>query len=841
MAGARVSIADIFESMSYGPAPESDAPARAWLAAHAPHLRLFIGGEWREPNGGEYFPTVNPATATPLIDIAQGTAKDVDAAVRAAREAFPAWSGLSGHARARYLYALARQIQKHSRLLAVLETMDNGKPIRETRDLDIPLVARHFYHHAGWAQLLASEMPEMGPVGVVGQIIPWNFPLLMLAWKIAPALAAGNTVVLKPAEFTPITAIVFAELCQSVGLPAGVVNIVTGDGRTGEALVKHPDVNKIAFTGSTEVGRIIRRATAGSGKRLSLELGGKSPFVVFDDADLDSVVEGVVDAIWFNQGQVCCAGSRLLVQESVADRLLAKLRARMEKLRVGDPLDKAVDIGAIIAPVQLEKITRLVQQGVDEGARMWQPSWSCPTDGYFFPPTLFTEVAPSSTIAQVEIFGPVLVSMTFRTPAEAVTLANNTNYGLAASIWSENINLALSIAGQIQAGTIWINCTNVFDAASGFGGYRESGYGREGGREGLYEYLRPTWEAMADNAENAESQTEKANASGRSRRRATLATEAAPVSNGAHAEPNGHARSSHNGLEGFATAGFGTPPIDRTAKLFIGGKQARPDSGYSREIYSASGEALGEVGEGNRKDIRNAVEAAHKASAGWAAVTAHNRAQILYYIAENLAVRAEEFAARLVALTGCPQEEADREVEVSIERLFSYGAWADKYDGAIHRTALPGMTLADNEPIGVMALVCPDERPLLSFISLVAPSIAMGNTVIAIPSERHPLSATDFYSVLETSDVPAGVVNIVTGPSDTLAKVLAQHDDVDAIWRFGSAEGARAVEDASAGNMKRTWVSYGQPRDWLDAAQGEGREFLRESTQVKNIWIPSGE
>ncbi len=446
MADTKASVADIFESMSYGPAPESDAPARVWLAAHAPHLRLFIGGEWREPSGGEYFPTVNPATATPLIDVAQGTGKDVDAAVRAAREAFPAWSGLSGHARARYLYALARQIQKHSRLLAVLETMDNGKPIRETRDLDIPLVARHFYHHAGWAQLLASELPEIGPVGVVGQIIPWNFPLLMLAWKIAPALAAGNTVVLKPAEFTPITAIVFAELCQSVGLPEGVVNIVTGDGRTGEALVKHPGVNKIAFTGSTEVGRIIRRATAGSGKRLSLELGGKSPFVVFDDADLDSVVEGVVDAIWFNQGQVCCAGSRLLVQESVADRLLARLRVRMEKLRVGDPLDKAVDIGAIIAPVQLEKITRLVQQGVDEGADMWQPSWSCPIDGYFFPPTLFTEVSPSSTVAQVEIFGPVLVAMTFRTPAEAVALANNTNYGLAASVWSENINLALSIA-----------------------------------------------------------------------------------------------------------------------------------------------------------------------------------------------------------------------------------------------------------------------------------------------------------------------------------------------------------------------------------------------------------
>ena len=485
---------------------------------------------------------------------------------------------------------------------------------------------------------------------------------------------------------------------------------------------------------------------------------------------------------------------------------------------------------------------------------MWQPSWSCPTEGYFFPPTLFTEVSPSSIIAQVEIFGPVLVAMTFRTPAEAVALANNTNYGLAASVWSENINLALSVAGKIQAGTIWINCTNMFDAASGFGGYRESGYGREGGREGLYEYLKPRWEATADDAnsqaarrdDQRDEQSGKANSNGigRARRRVTLANEAMPATNGAHTAPNGHtydARSGHDDSGGFGAAGFGTPPIDRTPKLFIGGKQTRPDSGYSREVYSPDGEALGEVGEGNRKDIRNAVEAARKASPGWAGATAHNRAQILYYIAENLAVRADEFAARLVAMTGCSRDEAEREVEASIERLFSYAAWADKYDGAIHRTPLRGMTLADNEPVGVIALVCPDERPLLGFVSLVAPTIAMGNAVIAIPSERHPLSATDFYSVLETSDVPAGVVNIVTGPCDTLANVLAQHDDVDAIWSFGSAETARTVEDASAGNMKRTWTLDGHSRDWLDAAQGEGREFLRESTQVKNIWIPSGE
>jgi aldehyde dehydrogenase (NAD+) len=828
-------IREIFEAMSYGPAPESPATAQAWLDAHTPHLGLFIDNDWRDPSGGEYFPSVNPANAQPLIEVAQATSDDVDAAVRAARAAFPAWSATPGHVRARYLYALARQIQKHSRLLAVLETMDNGKPIRETRDIDIPLVARHFYHHAGWAQLMASEMPGMRAVGVVGQIIPWNFPLLMLAWKIAPALAAGNTVVLKPAEFTSITAIAFAEIVARIGLPHGVVNIITGDGRTGDALVRHPDVDKIAFTGSTEVGRIIRRATAGSGKRLSLELGGKSPFVVFDDADLDSVVEGVVDAIWFNQGQVCCAGSRLLVQETVAPVLLDKLRARMEKLRVGDPLDKAVDIGAIIAPVQLEKIQRLVQQGVDEGAQMWQPSWACPTDGYFFPPTLFTEVSPAATIAQVEIFGPVLVSMTFRTPAEAVALANNTAYGLAASVWSENVNLALDVARKIEAGTIWVNCTNVFDAASGFGGYRESGYGREGGREGLWEYMRPAWEhvGVADPDAHA-SEGQKANGTGKGRKKKAveLALELAPSGH----ETNGHSGNGHTAPDAIAS----WPALDRTPKLFIGGKQARPDSGYSRPVLGPHGDYLGEVGEGNRKDIRNAVEAAHAAS-GWASATGHLRAQILYYLAENLSTRAEEFAERIASMNGCRHDDAAREVEASIERLFSYGAWADKYDGAIHSTPLRGVTLATHEPIGVMGMICPDERPLLGFVSLVAPAIAMGNSVIAVPSERHPLSATDFYSVLETSDVPAGVVNIVTGPCATLGKVLAEHDDVDAIWCFGSAEGARIIEAASTGNMKRTWTDYGHPRAWLDETQGEGREFLREATQVKNIWVPTGE
>jgi aldehyde dehydrogenase (NAD+) len=816
------SVAELFETMSYGPAPESGVPAQEWLAAHAPNLNLFIGNEWRTPGNGEYFPTINPANGKPLIDIAQGTAGDIEAAVAAARAAFPAWSTTPGHIRARYLYAIARQVQKHSRLLAVLETIDNGKPIRETRDIDVPLVARHFYHHAGWAQLMSSELADQRPLGVVGQIIPWNFPLLMLAWKIAPALATGNTVVLKPAEFTSITAIAFAEILHQIGLPPGVVNIVTGDGRTGEALVKSPGVEKIAFTGSTEVGRLIRVATAGSGKHLSLELGGKSPFIVFEDADLDSVVEGVVDAIWFNQGQVCCAGSRLLVQEGVAEALFAKLRARMQKLRVGDPLDKAVDIGAIVAPVQLERIQRLVERGVEEGAKMWQPSWACPTEGCFFPPTLFTEVSPAATIAQVEIFGPVLVAMTFRTPAEAVALANNTAYGLAASIWSESINLALDVARGIKAGTIWINCTNVFDAASGFGGYRESGFGREGGREGLFEYLQP---AASSRSVAHSDPLEKSNGYHGKKKKANVSS------------ADGATAMHFSSLTDLSDDGL-RPAIDRTPKLFIGGKQVRPDSGYSRMVRGPDGSVLAEVGEGNRKDLRNAVEAA-QAAAGWAAATGHNRAQVLYYIAENLAVRTREFSRRLADMTG--SDEATAEVERSIERLFTYGAWADKYDGLIHGAPVRGMTLAVPEPVGILALVCPDRYPLLGFISLVAPAIAMGNRVVVIPSETQPLSATDFYSVLETSDLPAGVVNIVTGARDALAKVLAEHDDVDGIWYFGPAVGSASVDRASSGNMKQTWCSDGDEYSWLDTAEGEGREFLRRATQVKNIWVPVGE
>ena len=805
-----MSIAEKFVSMEYGPAPEDSKEVSTWLDRHGRRFAHFINGAWSAPGAGEYFETVDPSNGEVLAAVAQGSAADVDAAVKAARAAASPWQALTPHARARYLYALARLVQKHSRLLAVLETMDNGKPIRESRDIDIPLVARHFYHHAGWAQLLEQEFPEHAPCGVVGQIIPWNFPLLMLAWKIAPALAAGNTVVLKPAEFTPLTALAFAGLCEEAGLPAGVVNIVTGDGRTGEALVKHPDIDKIAFTGSTEVGRAIRAATATSHKKLSLELGGKSPFIVLEDADLDSTVEGLVDGIWFNQGQVCCAGSRLLMQESIAEALIAKVQERMSTLRIGPPLDKAIDIGAIVARVQLDRIRKLVDQGVADGATCWQPQVTLPARGFYYPPTLLSNVHPTSIVAQQEIFGPVLAAMTFRTPAEAVELANNTAYGLAACVWSESVNVALHVAAQLKAGVVWVNCTNMFDAACGFGGYRESGYGREGGREGLVEYMEPAWfktlPALVEFPVPGSQFTEKGRDAGDSRQERGVPDD--------------------------------SPAIDRTVKLYIGGKQARPDSGYSMEVRSAGGQLLGEAPLGNRKDIRNAVEAARKASA-WAKAPAHNRAQVLYYCAENLALRREEIAKRLAAVVG--DKQANAEVELGIQRIFSYAAWADKFDGAVHNPPFRNIAIAMNEAIGTVGIICPREAPLLGFLSVVMPALAMGNTVVTVPSEAYPLITGDLYQLFDTSDLPAGAVNIVTGYVSQLLKPLAEHDDIDAIWSFADGASASAAKAMSVGNLKQVFTNEGRAIDWFDAKTAEGRWFLEHAVQVKNIWVPYGE
>lgn len=793
-----MTISELFHSLEYASALESRAMADKWLADHSQQFSLFINGEWVQPSTDTYFDTQNPASKTTLAQVALADEQDVENAVIAAKTAQKEWAALPGYERAKYIYALARQIQKHARLFSVLETLDNGKPIRESRDIDIPLVVRHFYHHAGWAQVADTELPDVAPVGVVAQVIPWNFPLLMLSWKIAPALAMGNTLVLKPAEQTPLTALLFAEICQRVGLPKGVVNVITGAGETGAALVSHPNVDKIAFTGSTEVGKAIRKSIAGSGKTLTLELGGKSPFIVFHDADLDAAVEGVVDAIWFNQGQVCCAGSRILVQESIADAFHQKLITRMKKLRVGEPLDKCVDVGAVIDEQQHQKITQMITDGQQDNLQVYCCDQDeLPQSGWFYQPTLIKNISPSHALAQEEIFGPVVVSMPFRHQAEAVALANNTRYGLAASVWSENINLALDIAPKLVAGSVWINTTNQFDAACGFGGYRESGFGREGGKEGLYDYVKPAFEL-------------------------TLPTSSM--------EPERHAKHCISGKSS----------IDNTPKLYIGGKQARPDSGYSQDVLNAAGKRVGEVPAGSRKDIRNAVEAATSAVA-WRNTTGHTRAQILYFFAENLNQQAERFTQLLVEQHGFSAVDAQAEVNTTVERIFYYAGWADKFEGIVHQPPQRAVTLAIPEAIGIIGIVCPNEHPLLGMISVLCPSIAMGNRVVLVPSEVSPLIAMALYQVIDTSDIPAGVVNIVTGDHEELGKVLAAHFGVDAVWHFGNEAQGKAIEVAATENMKRTWLALGKHYPWFDNHQAQGAHFLRQATQIKNVWVPYGE
>ncbi|MEL7460807.1 MAG: aldehyde dehydrogenase family protein [Pseudomonadota bacterium] len=779
-----MSVAEAFKSMDYGAAPESRAEALDWIAGQKGKFGQFIGGGFTKP--ARTFETRNPATGETLAKVSQANGSDVDAAVAAARKAQGPWARQSGHARAKVLYALARIIQKQSRLFSVLESLDNGKPIREARDIDIPLVARHFYYHAGMAQLQDEQLLDREPLGVCGQIIPWNFPLLMLAWKVAPAIAMGNTVVLKPAEYTPLTALLFADICAEAGVPPGVINILTGDGKTGAALVDHTDVDKIAFTGSTDVGRAIRQATAGSGKALTLELGGKSPYIVFDDADLDSAIEGLVDAIWFNQGQVCCAGSRLLVHEGIADTFYARLKRRMDGLRLGDPLDKCIDIGAVVDPVQLKTISDLVDSTAGE---VYHAATPLPKTGSFYPPTLITGLHAADRLMQEEIFGPVLVGTTFRTPAEAVELANNTRYGLAATLWTENVNLALDVAPKLAAGVVWVNATNLFDAAAGFGGVRESGFGREGGWEGLLAYTRKT---------------------GKSK----------PL---VRSKPNPAGQPAPDGL-------------DRTAKLYIGGKQARPDAGYSDTVWGPRGQYVGHVSRANRKDLRNAVEAMNAART-WGKSTAHLRAQILYYMAENLAVRASEFARRIDTVQGGKRGAA--EVDASIERLFTWAAWADKYDGRAKPVPLRGIALAMNEPVGKIAAFAPDEAPLLGPVSLIGPAMAMGNRITLIASEAAPLLATDLYQVLETSDVPAGVVNILTGDHGELAPQVAGHADIDAVWSFSGSDISATIEREAAGNLKRTWVNHGHSS--VDWGKAHSDQFLAAATDVKTVWVPYGE
>jgi len=802
-------VKEIFASMEYGPAPESDKIAQSWLEDHNRNFGLFINNTWVHPEGRKTYETKSPATGTILAATTQGTSEDVDTAVEAASKAYKTWSALSGFERAKHIYSIARHVQKHSRLVAVVEALDNGKSIRETRDADTAVVIRHLYHYAGWAQLMSEEMKSWKSVGVIGAIVPWNFPLMLLVWKVAPALAMGNTVVLKPATYTRLSALLFAEICAEAGLPAGVFNVITGGGAMGQVLAEHRLVDKVAFTGSTEIGKVLRQATAGTGKKISLELGGKSPVIVFDSADLDSAVESVVDAIWFNQGQVCSAGSKLLVQSTIFDKFIGKLKTRLGHYRIGHSLDKTVDMSAIVDESQRKSVADFVEEARDEGADVFQIE--CPP-GCYYPPTLITGVNTASRVVMEEIFGPVLVALPFRTAKEAIAIANNTMYGLGASVHCEQLPLALETAKHVIAGTVWINCHNMFDAAAGFGGFKQSGYGRDGGKEGLYEYVKPAWQDSVKLFD--------------------LTTDLKKF--GAAYVADGPGLNNGNG-ESHITS------VDRTYKLYYGGAQKRPDANYSRVIRNVEGRVMAQVGESNRKDVRNAVDVALKGQQGWAKKSPFNRQQILYYIAENLDIRKRGFARRLVELTGMTQSEADLEVSLSVARLFYWASWADKYGGAVQETQLYGTVIKIHEPVGVIGIACPDTSPLLSFVSLFGAAIARSNSVVMVPSEKYPLLALDMYQIFETSDLPGGVVNILSGSRDHVTKYLAEHQNVDAVWYFGSAAGSHFVEHASAVNVKRTWVDHGVSRDWKKEEQGQGEEFLYHATQVKNVWLTMGD
>ncbi|XP_058036114.1 aldehyde dehydrogenase family 16 member A1 isoform X2 [Ahaetulla prasina] len=761
---------------------------KSWLESHGRKLGHFVNGKWLKPDGRETYTVKNPNTAEPLATTIQGKKEDVDKAVQAAKVAYESWSLLPGHVRARHLYNIARTIQKHQRLLSVLESLDSGNLIRESQEADLPLVVRHFYHYAGWAQLMDEQMSNWQPLGVVAVLIPRSFPLLTLTWKLCSALAMGNTTILKPARSTGLAALFFAEVCTQAGLPPGVFNVLTGDQGLGEALARDPSIDKVAFAGTAKVGRCLRQVTAGSGKKLCLQLGEKLPFIVFDSADLDSAVDAVVDSIWLNRGQVHSAGAQLYLQESIAKDFIQRLKHRMGQLHLGDSLDKITDVGPLTSEKQRNFIETLVEEARAEGA---------------------------------EIFGPVLVSLTFRTTKEAVALGNSTPHGLAASVWTEILSLALEVAHSLQVGTVWINSHNMLDAAAAFGGYKESGHGWNGGKEALYEYVRPIWEIQP-------------HIGGMDLNYKTFATS---PKNDVPVIPGDKAPCSIvSELRGEI------PSMDQTYKLYYGGAQKRPDSLSSRAILDHAGKAVALVADGNVKDIHNAVEAAHKAAPGWAKKTTHARAQILYYLAENLELRRAEIASQLESLMGIEKEKALMEVDISVQRLFYWAAYSDKYGGVVQETTLYGACIHFREPLGVMGIACPDEHPLLSFVSLFAPAITRGNCVVIIPSERYPLPALDFIQVLETSDVPAGVVNIISGSRDYLTRSLAEHHDIQAMWYFGSKEGSGLVEWASAGNLKRTWVNYGADiRSWSDPQDGSGEEFLYQATQSKSVWMPMGD
>jgi aldehyde dehydrogenase (NAD+) len=759
--GIMKKVMEIFTSMEYGPVLETSAQARKWAQHDQQPFQLFIANQWVAPASEPYYQSILTAIGAELAPVALAERGAIEQAVAAAQEAFETWSKTAGHVRARYLYALARHVQKHASILAQLETLNCDNVVCEARS-DLPQIARVFSSYAGWAQLSESEFAGYEPFGVVAICASTERSLLQLALQIAPALAMGNTIVLKPAQDAPFSALKLAEIVHEIGLPAGVFNVITGDDMP-HILARHPAVSALNFSGTTTAGREVREVCAGQGKRLLLNLDVRAPLIAFEDADLDSVVEGVVDAVWSGQGGIVANATRLFVQENIAPSLLAKLRTRIDHLRAGKPLDRTNDISVLLFNEQTQELRHLVELGKKEGLQYWQPAWASDNGEHeqpsVFTPTIFFNVAPTSQLAQAEVSGPVLLVTTFRTPGEAVQFANSACYGQAASVWSQNIDVVLDVATRLRASTVWVNSVNLQDAAVARSGQRESGFGALGGKESLYEYVRPAWLTAA--------------------------------------------------------------PVQSTLPK------------------RSSDFASGEVAKGSHKDIGSAVGAARKAS-GWSGTTAQNRAKVLYDVAEKLAIRQNDFARRIVEQTGCDYADAGHEVQVSLSRLFSYAAWSDKFVGAVQRPPMRSLVVETREALGVLGIAAPDEYPLLGLISLLAPAIAMGNTVVAIPSSQAPLCATDLYQVLMNSDVPAGVINIVTGDREALSQALAEHQDVDALWYFGPHHNAKTIELAALGNMKPIWYGKGHARNWLDRTQGEGHEFLHAATRLKSVWLPYG-
>jgi len=842
----------------YAPAPESAAIGRI-----RDRYQMYVGGRCVDGRGDDV-KTINPGTEEALASVSTASIADVDDAVAAARTAYEqTWSRMSGTERGKYLFRIARGIAERARELAVVETLDNGKPIKESRDVDIPTASAHFFYHAGWADKLqhAGFGPSPSSLGVAGQVIPWNFPLLMAAWKIAPALAAGNTVVIKPAETTPLSILVLAEIIADADLPPGVVNIITGDGDIGAALVNHRGIDKVAFTGSTEVGKQIQSSLAGTGRKITLELGGKAANIIFDDAPVDQAVEGIVNGIFFNQGHVCCAGSRLLVQESVADEVIEKLRARVATLRLGDPMDKNTDIGAINSATQLATIRSLTDAGDAEGASRWTSPCPVPDRGFFFPPTVFTDVSQSMRIAREEIFGPVLSVLTFRTPDEAVAKANNTPYGLSAGVWTEKGSRILGMASAMRAGVVWANTFNRFDPTAAFGGYKESGFGREGGRSGLSAYLDTDDEFVGESpSAGTISAVTTSRRDDRSHRVRGTAVDTAPAGTAdvsaeaatlAVAERLSEAEALADAVEGVAsvdtadTADATTIPgprvgVAKTYKLYIGGAFPRSESGRTYPVTDSSGAFAANAAQASRKDARDAVSAARKAFRGWSGATAYNRGQVIYRIAEMLEGRRAQFIDLLGGAAGAAGSAAARDVDLSIDRLVQFAGWTDKIAavfGGANPVAGPYFSFSTPEPTGVVAAIGPQDDPLLGLVSVIAPIITSGNTIVAIANRSRPLPAITLAEVLATSDLPGGVVNILTGDPAEIAPHLAAHGDVNALDLTGSSASLRTeLERAAAGTVKRVYAPSRVP----DFTREPGTARMRAFLETKTVWHPTG-